>query len=656
MRFRCLAQCLPFCLMLVGFGGAPAIGEEIDQLSLEELLSVNVESAAQFAQPLSETPYPVTVISAQDIRRFAFRDLGEALQLGRGVYLTRDRAYTYMGVRGFSPPGDYNARILLMQDGARINDPLYDQASLGNESLLSLDWVKRLEYVSGPASASYGGNALFGVANAVLWNGSDINGVRLNVDAASGRSGQFGVLAGGVTDGGADWLVGLSLAESQGQDLYFREFDTLANNRGKALGLDGERYVKGLFKGSLDGWRTSLSFVSRTKEVPTAYYSTLFNVAGNYARDEAVHFDLSHSAILAPAWSQQVRLHLGYYNYEGEYPYSGYTNRDEAMAAWWRGEYRLTYTGLIGHKMLFGGEFTHSQKLEQRNFDIQPYVSHLEDSRQSLRGGLFFQDEWQLSARWLANAGLRLDQQSGMERMFSPRLSLIYRPIDALSTRFLVGQSFRYPNSYERYYHDGSVTQKANPDLKPERIRTVEVGADYMLAHGVRLGVGHFHYVIDDLIELINDPSDGLNVFRNHGDLSASGWDAELEAIAGNGWRMRTGISLVNTTGHGETVMNSPRHLGKLLLDGPLPWSDAWTMGLNLQGVGKRASQSGNAPGYVTTSLVLRQRQKAQGGAWSLAVYNLGGGRYWDPAGREFTQSLLPLDGRTWRVRWEYAF
>lgn len=632
------------------------MGDTVDTLSLEDLLGVKVESAAQFAQPLTETPYPVTVINAQDIRRFGFRDLGEALQMGRGVYLTRDRAYTYGGVRGFSPPGDYNSRILLMQDGARINDPLYDQASLGNESPLSLDWVKRLEFVSGPASASYGGNALFGVANAVLWNGADINGTRLSVDAGSGRFGQLGVLSGGVTESGADWLVGLNVAESQGRDLYFSEFDTPANNHGKAQGLDGERYAKGLFKASLDGWRVSLSLASRTKDIPTAYYNTLFNVPGNYIRDEALHFDLGHTRALAPEWSEQVRFHLGYYNYEGEYRYSGYTNRDEALAAWWRGEYRLTYTGITGHKLLLGGELTRSERLEQRNFDIAPYASYLDDARQSMRSAIFLQDEWQISARWLANAGLRADRQSGMTDMFSPRFSLIYRPLDALSVRFLAGQAFRYPNAYERYYQDGSITQKANPELKPERIRTLELGADYLLSHSVRLGLGHYHYTINDLIEQVVDPGDGLSVFRNHGGISASGWDAELEAMLAGGWRVRAGYSWIDATNQNGSAINSPKNLGKLLLDGPLPWSEGWTLGVNVQGVGARDGKVGQAPGYLSTNLLLRQRHRAQGGAWSLAIYNLGGGRYWDPAGREFTQNLLPIDGRSWRLRWEYAF
>lgn len=647
---------LGVCLSMLGaVDGQALTTEPIDQLPLEALLDVQVESAAQYVQPLSETPYPVTVISAQDIQRYGFRDLGEALQLGRGVYLSRDRAYTYLGVRGFSPPGDYNTRVLLMLDGARVNDPLYDQAMLGNESPISVDWIKRLEYVSGPASASYGGNALFGAVNAVLWNGADINGTRLTLDAAAGRSGQIGVLSGGVTQQGADWLLGLTIYDSQGGDLYFHEYNTPATNRGRAVGLDGEHYIKALFKGSLDGWRLGVSFSSRNKDVPTAYYGSLFNAAGNFIDDRALNVDLSHTRPLGEHWSELLRFHWGNTRYVAEYPYAGYINRDEANANWLRGEYRLNYVGFAGHRLLLGGEVSRIDRLGQRNFDISPSVSYLDDQRQATRAALFVQDEWQISSRWLANAGLRFDHQSEMSDMYSPRLSVIYRPSDQFAARLLAGQAFRYPNVYERYYQDGNLTQKANPDLKPEKIRTLELGGDYWLSRGVRLGASRYHYRIDDLIEQVVDPSDGLKVFANREGISADGWDFEIETLFTSGWRLRSGVSLIDAQQRGGSMVNSPRHLGKLLVDGPLPWSEQWVLGLNLQAVGTRASQAEAAPGYVTTNVTLGQRKMSSLGRWSFSVYNLGGKRYWDPAGREFTQDLLPSDRLSWRLRWELA-
>ena len=50
-----------------------------------------------------------------------------------GFYVTNDRNYSYLGMRGFSRPGDYNARILLLVDGHRMNDNVFGSALLGTE-------------------------------------------------------------------------------------------------------------------------------------------------------------------------------------------------------------------------------------------------------------------------------------------------------------------------------------------------------------------------------------------------------------------------------------------------------------------------------------------------------------------------------------------
>ena len=75
------------------------------------------------------------------------------LRTVRGLYTTYDRNYIYAGVRGFSRPGDYNTRVLLLLNGHRLNDALYDMAPIGTDFPLDVSIIDRVEVIRGPASS-----------------------------------------------------------------------------------------------------------------------------------------------------------------------------------------------------------------------------------------------------------------------------------------------------------------------------------------------------------------------------------------------------------------------------------------------------------------------------------------------------------------------
>jgi len=622
--------------------------------SIETLLQTEIEGASRFAQPLADAPSSVSVISASDIRAHGFRTLGEALQTVRGVYTSYERDYSYIGVRGFARPGDYNTRVLMMTDGIRRNDPLYDTAMIGREAPIEMDWVRQIEFVPGPASALYGANAMFGVANAVLWSGGDIDGHRVTAEAGSGNMTRLGYLAGRRLAGGGDWLFGLSAYGRQGDDLYFANFDAPGVGNGIAHKRDGERTIKAIAKFSTGGWRVDAGFATRYKNVPTAYYGTVFDAPGTYLNDQSAYADLAHAHEISPALTGKLGLRAGSYRYDGQYVYAPALNQDKANADWFGIDYTLGYSGIAGHRILAGIELQRNSRLEQRNFDTQPGFVYFDDRREGDSAGIFVQDEWRIGQRWLVNLGARADRVAGFSAV-SPRAALIHHPLPEATLKLIYGRAFRAPNTYERYYNDGNVLQKANPDLRPERNTTYELAADYALTRALRVSGSVYHYRIDRLIDQVVDPADGVQIFVNRPALNARGVELEAELLLGGGMRLKGSVARQTVNQPFGDAINSPRLMGKLLVESPL-FSDAWTLGVNLQAMDRRRSPVGEVAGHVVGNIVVRRKNAGSMGSLSLAIYNVGATTYFDPAATAVAAGAVEQDDRQVRLVWELPY
>jgi iron complex outermembrane receptor protein len=156
---------------MAGAALAATAPTDLASVPLDTLLDLEVSGASKFELRMSEASSSVTVITADEMRALGYRTLADVLSSVRGLVVSTDRTYSHLGVRGFSAPGDYNTRILLLIDGNRVNDAVFDQAFLGSEFPLDLDLVERVEFIPGQGSAVHGSNALFGVVNVVTRRG-----------------------------------------------------------------------------------------------------------------------------------------------------------------------------------------------------------------------------------------------------------------------------------------------------------------------------------------------------------------------------------------------------------------------------------------------------------------------------------------------------
>lgn len=234
----------------------PALAQaDLTELSLEQLLDIEIVSASHFTQKASDAPSAVTIIRSEDIRQYGWRNLAEVLNSVRGFHTAYDRYFHHAGIRSFLPPGDYNSRLLLMVDGYRVNDNVFDQASIGNEFVLDIDLVDHIEIVRGPSSPVYGGNAFFGAINVITRRGKDVAGGEIAASGGSFDTYKGRATFGKVFDNGMDIMLSYSGLNSLGQNLNFPEFDDPATNNGWSSGADKENFNKLFAKLGLGGFQ-----------------------------------------------------------------------------------------------------------------------------------------------------------------------------------------------------------------------------------------------------------------------------------------------------------------------------------------------------------------------------------------------------------------
>ena len=634
---------------------------DLTELKLEELMNITVQAASRFEQRLSEAPSYVNIVTADEIKKYGFRTLADILRSLSGFQITNDRNYSYASVRGFGRTGDYNSRILVLIDGHRLNDNVYDSVLIGNEFIVDTDLFERVEVIRGPSSSLYGNSAFFAVVNIITKKGTDLKGAEV-----SGEVGSFHTYSSRITYGnkfqnlkGFEVLASGSLYGSQGQKkLYYREFDDPATNNGYAEKSDHEHNYRLLSTLSYSGFTLQGAYVSRTKNIPTAAYGADFNDNRNRTVDEWGYVDLKYEHQFQNRLGLMARIHYNSYKYHGDYIYSGVKNRDDARGNWWGAELQIQKTVFEKHRVVAGADFQDNTRQDQKNYDEDPYFLYIDDKRRSQTWALYLQDEFTILQNLILNAGVRYDHYSTFGSTTNPRLALIYTPFPKTTFKLLYGTAFRAPNAYELYYDTPDTGQKSNPDLKPEKISTYEIVWEQSIGNNLRLTAAGFYYKINDLIRQEVDPDDDLLVFSNLDEAEAKGIQAELEGRWENGLKGNINYTYqeAKNSSTKKILINSPRHLAKLNLIIPLIPNRVFG-GLTLQYTSKRKTLAGHyTKDYFIANVTLFSQKLLKGLEFSASVNNLFNNKYDDPVGGEHRQDVIEQDGRSFRVKLTYAF
>lgn len=625
--------------------------DELRWLRAEWVTVDTVQSASKYEQSVADAPASVTIITDDEIRRFGHRTLAEVLNSVRGFNLTYDRNYHYLGVRGFGRPGDFNSRVLMLVDGHRVNDVVYDGAAIGTDSPVPVDMIDRVEIVRGPGSSVYGSSAFFGVINIITKRGARIDGVE-----ASTSAGGFGTYDGRFTYG-----------KKFPSDLEVSLTGNYYNSAGpRSLLIPGSGVAQGVDHDSAENLLGSLrykdltlngGFVTRTKQVPSGAFGTVFNDPRNQTRDDRGFANITYARKLDEINGElQVRSYYDRYGFEGIYTYPGTDQVLRNVGDRWGMELQYRQEIWERHSLTVGADFRHNLRLEQEVFTTPPYTPLLFDSRSSTIWSPYLEAKVALLTNLALHAGARMDLYSSLEPVANPRVALTWQPRETTALKLLYGSAFRAPTVYELYYADP--TSKANPSLRPENIRTYELAWEQTLAPRLRLSASAYRYEIDNLTSQVLDPADGLLVYRNRESALGHGLETELLGWTEAGIRARVSYAFQNASDQatGTHLSNSPRHLGKFHLVVPLH-PEKLALGTELYYTSTTSTTAGTpVSGYFLANVNLVSQKLVPNLELSAGIYNLLDKRYSHVVGDEIAGRIMPQDARSFRVKATYRF
>jgi iron complex outermembrane receptor protein len=496
-----------------------------------------VVGAAKREQSLGNVASAVTVISGDRIRRFGYRTVGEAIAAVAGVYLEDDRLVQSVGIRGLNIPGDFNTRILVLIDGATVNEAWGSFAGVGYDTFVSIEDVSRIEVIRGPVSSVYGANAFFGIINIVTRGASETPAAwgSIGVNSINGEVASAGFAAGNVHR----QLRGTVQVMNR-----FGETYDLAGV-GQNLSSDGGGQLAASLVGTYDGTFVQVRAYQEKRDSPFAPYDGDVTSAIPYRETNSqVLVEGGHTTEVNDRFSVAIRGYANLYEYTDHINQIGQPAFDDlgdaqTYGAELRGRYELVPKKLgvtAGTEASYDSTYSKSYTegsatcmpagqggaaCVPRDFNIEGAYSELDGQPLS----------------WLGfSGGLRYDRNSVIDTQVSPRLALFLSKSEQYGVKLLYADGFRNPSAYEAFFYDGVSFAQAH-DLKAETIQSSELVLWAKPVLGMSLRLSGFYWDARNIVEQLQDPVDPMLLqFQNVGRYVSAGVEAEGSYRTASGW------------------------------------------------------------------------------------------------------------------------
>lgn len=423
---------------------------------------------------------------------------------------------------------------------------------------------ERVEIVRGPGSTLYGNNAIHGVINLITRKDRNSYIPAINFKIGSNNTKHFGLRTTKQINEDISFSILGNYYESDGEDIYFEEFDNPDENNGLAENLDGLRYNSVYASLNISEFELSGMIKSSAKDIPSAPFNTEFNKPHKQFNDTEF-LDFSWSPRLSYDKYLIVKMNYDHIKYGANLPFKFLNDDIEFLGNThtFGGDAQFIWDVLPNNRVIAGVEYKDNYESTYKYFTGD--VTFVDDNWSYKLFSIFFQNEFQYNADLSLYFGLRRDDFVGQETSLNPRAGIVYSPFSDHTFKFLYGRSFRAPNLLERNLEERQIVGfKKNESITSEFINTIEFIWNYSVTSKLRSSTNLFLYKMEDLIDQIEDPIDNLYQYVNRGVVDAVGFEVELnyDFTHGSSFLRYSYQTIKDEEEQGLT--NSPDHLLKL--------------------------------------------------------------------------------------------
>lgn len=523
--------------------------EDLKTMSLEELLEVKITVASQVEETSHKAPSSVTVFTQKELLRMGVTSVEELLNFVPGFLATREIVIGdgyRIAARGQTTPQDsYN--ILFMINGQRLNSDLGGGAFENNRSL-TLANVEQVEVIRGPGSALYGTSAFSGVVNLITStkkNNALVSGGNLNR-----REAYFN-----VSKQENNWKGSLFARYSRDEGESYSNF---IDSQNSTPGLSSSRDPKENQDVYLTlAWKDQLQMNFRHTHWDVGEFGGWLTVKGGQDSGslsyQLVNTEDANLVLEASYLKSELMGDSELMSAETvqSLPPTVITNGQEQLVGrkvFAEQEWELSLSGhyrLVSHHQVYAGFSLRQPEIEkfreQYNYDISQFNFTPPSGTLSYFGGamletppigqeghrnilgLYLQDQYHFNESLTMTLGIRYDHYSDFGGTTNPRIALIYQANADTTFKLMYGEAFRAPS-----IRQFSAKQLGNPNLKPEKINTIELAWSqrYSMAQTT---LTYFQNQAQNRIDTALVGKSGRK-YVNLDDLTTRGW--ELETLA----------------------------------------------------------------------------------------------------------------------------